>query len=142
MARLASGKKAPIATIIDSQSVRTASQPGVGGYDAGKKITGKKRHVLVDTQGNIIALKVTTADVQDREGAQLLLSVLTVAFGCPPAGTGFVDRLLSPPDGALPFPGFCCAHNGIGTFNSKCLPGERKFRFRWATVCKPPPPFP
>ena len=62
-------KKAPTAAIIDSQSVRTASQAGVRGYDAGKKITGRKRHVLVDTQGNILALKVTTADVQDRDGA-------------------------------------------------------------------------
>jgi putative transposase len=68
------GKKAPTAAIIDSQSVRTASQPGVRGDDAGKKITGRKRHILVDTQGNILALKVTTADVQDRDGAKLLLN--------------------------------------------------------------------
>lgn len=81
IARLAAGKKAPTAAIIDSQSVRTASQPGVRGYDAGEKITGRKRHVLADTQGNILALKVTTAEVQDRDGAQLLLNVLTVAFG-------------------------------------------------------------
>ena len=82
LARLAIGKnKAPTAAIIDSQSVRTASQPGVRGYDAGKKITGRKRHILVDTQGNILALKVTTADVQDRDGAKLLLNVLTMAFG-------------------------------------------------------------
>ena len=53
----------------------------VRGYDAGKKITGRKRHILVDTQGNILALKVTPADVQDRDGAQLLLNVLTMAFG-------------------------------------------------------------
>ena len=81
MARLAAGKKAPTAAIIDSQSVQTASQSGVRGYDAGKKITGRKRHVLVDTLGNILALKVTTADVQDRDGAKLLLNVLTMAFG-------------------------------------------------------------
>ncbi len=74
-------KKAPTAAIIDRQSVRTASQPGVRGDDAGKKITGRKRHILVDTQGNILALKVTTADVQDRDGAKLLLNVLTMAFG-------------------------------------------------------------
>jgi putative transposase len=71
----------PTAAIIDSQSVRTASQPGVRGDDVGKKITGRKRHILVDTQGNILALKVTTADVQDRDGAKLLLNVLTMAFG-------------------------------------------------------------
>ena len=81
MARLAVGKKAPTDAIIDSQSVRTASQSRVRGYDAAKKITGRKRHVLVDTLGNILALKVTAADVQDRDGAELLLNVLTMAFG-------------------------------------------------------------
>ena len=82
MARLAVGKKSPDrCVVIDSQSIRTASQPGVRGYDAGKKITGRKRHVLVDTLGNILALKVTTADVQDRDGAKLMLNVLTMAFG-------------------------------------------------------------
>lgn len=75
-------KKAPTAAILDSQSVRTASQPGLRGFDAGKKITGRKRHVLVDTLGFILGLKVTQADVQDRDGARLLLwSVLSVAFG-------------------------------------------------------------
>ncbi len=54
-------EKAPTAAIIDSQSVRTASQPGVCGYDAGKNITGRKRHILVDTPGIILALKVTTS---------------------------------------------------------------------------------
>ena len=63
MARLAVGKKAPTAAMIDSQSVRTASQSGVRGYDAGKKITGRQRHFLLDTLGDILALKVTTADV-------------------------------------------------------------------------------
>ena len=70
MARLAVGKKAPTAAIIDCQNVRTASQPGVRGNNAGKKITGRKRHILVDTQGNILALKVTTTDVQDQDGAK------------------------------------------------------------------------
>ena len=71
--REARKKKAPTAAILDSQSVRTASQPGLRGFDAGKKITGRKRHVLVDTLGFILALKVTSADVQDRDGARLLL---------------------------------------------------------------------
>lgn len=75
-------KKAPTAAILDSQSVRTASQPGLRGFDAGKKITGRKRHVLVDTLGFILGLKVTQADVQDRDGARMLLwSVLSVTFG-------------------------------------------------------------
>ena len=70
MARLAVGKKAPTTAIIDCQSVRTASQPGGRGNDAGKKITGRRRHILIDTQGNILALKVMTANVQDRDGAK------------------------------------------------------------------------
>ncbi len=74
-------KKAPTAAILDSQSVRTASQPGPRGFDAGKKITGRKRHVLVDTLGFILEAKVSTADVQDRDGARLLLPVLTKRYG-------------------------------------------------------------
>lgn len=83
LARLKAGKKkAPTAAIIDSQSVRTTSHPGVRGYDAGKKITGRKRHVLVDTLGFILLLQVTSAVVQDREGARLLLfERLKKAFG-------------------------------------------------------------
>lgn len=81
MIRLAVEKKVSTAPIIDSESVRTASQSGVRGYDADKKITGKKRHVLVDTLGNILVLKVTAADVQDRDDAKLLLSVMTIVFG-------------------------------------------------------------
>ena len=82
LARLKVGKKkAPTAAILDSQSVRTASQPGLRGYDAGKKITGRKRHVLVDTLGFILSLKVTSAAVQDRDGARLLMAVLTTAYG-------------------------------------------------------------
>lgn len=54
MACLEIGKKSPTAAILDSQSVRTSSQPGVRGYDAGKKITGRKRHALVDTNGFLL----------------------------------------------------------------------------------------
>ncbi len=71
--RLAQGKKAPTAAILDSQSDGTASQPGVRGYDAGKKIIGRKRHVLVDTRGHLLALKVTPTDVHGRYGARLLI---------------------------------------------------------------------
>lgn len=72
----------PTVVILDSQNVRTACQPGLRGFDEGKKITGRKRHVPVDTLGFILGLKVTRADVQDRDGSWLLLwSVLTAAFG-------------------------------------------------------------
>jgi putative transposase len=49
---------------------------GVHGYDAGKKVNGRKRHVLVDTMGLVWLLVVTAASVQDRDGARTLLQVL------------------------------------------------------------------
>jgi len=69
-------KKAPSAAVIDSQSVKVAEQPGERGYDAGKKINGRKRHLLVDTLGLILAVVVHSAGVQDRDGAKLLLPAL------------------------------------------------------------------
>jgi len=72
--RRAAGKKpTPSAAILDSQSVKVADQTGPRGYDAGKKIKGRKRHLLVDTLGLIVAVLVTPADVQDRDGARRLL---------------------------------------------------------------------
>ena len=65
-------KKAPTAAIIDSQSVKMVSQPGERGFDAGKKIMGRKRHILVDTLGLILGVVVHPADIQDRDGAKLL----------------------------------------------------------------------
>lgn len=72
--RVAAGKK-PTASagILDSQSVRCADQAGVRGYDAGKKVNGRKRHLLVDTLGLILAVTITVASVQDRDGARGLL---------------------------------------------------------------------
>jgi putative transposase len=65
--------KHPTAGCLDSQSVKCTATPGVRGYDAGKKVNGRKRHVLVDTLGLVLAVLVTTAAVQDRDGARLLL---------------------------------------------------------------------
>jgi putative transposase len=66
----------PSAAIIDSQSVKTTVVGGPRGYDGGKKINGRKRHVLVDTQGLIIRVLVHPADLADRDGAKLLLAPL------------------------------------------------------------------
>ncbi len=69
-------KKSPSAAIIDSQTVKTTEVGGQRGYDAGKKINGRKRHIVVDTLGLILALVVHPADVQDQDGAVLVLGIL------------------------------------------------------------------
>lgn len=53
--------------------MRTTRRGGVRGYDAGKKIVGRKRHLLVDTDGLILKVRVHAADLQDRDGARLVL---------------------------------------------------------------------
>ena len=67
----------PSAAIIDSQSIKTSPVRGdARGYDGGKKIWGRKRYLLVDTLGLVIAVKVLAADITDREGGKVLLSTL------------------------------------------------------------------
>ena len=59
----------PTAAIIDAQSTRSTAQGGNTGFDAGKKVKGRKRHLVVDTLGLLLAVTVTSASVQDRDAA-------------------------------------------------------------------------
>ena len=69
-ARLGAGRAAkPTAGVIDSQSVKTSENTSLSGYDAGKRIKGRKRHIITDTCGNLITCEVHTANIQDRDGA-------------------------------------------------------------------------
>jgi transposase len=74
LVRKTHGKRSrPTAAILDSQSVKSDGHGGSVGFDAGKRIKGRKRHLLVDTLGLVLGVAVTPASTTERDGAQLLL---------------------------------------------------------------------
>jgi putative transposase len=79
--RAKAGKRAePTAAVLDSQSVKSAEEANERGYDAGKKVKGRKRHLLVDTLGLILVICISTADIQDRDAAVQILPHAATEF--------------------------------------------------------------
>jgi len=79
----------PTGVIIDAQSVRTSAQGGPKGFDAGKKVKGRKRHLVTDTLGLVLAVLITTGDIQDRDAAEPAIAIAVSKY--PTIEKGWAD---------------------------------------------------
>lgn len=79
--RVAAGRDPqPSAAVLDAQSIKSSEGGEARGFDAGKKTTGRKRHLVVDTLGLLLVVMVTSASVQDRQGGRAILELLAARF--------------------------------------------------------------
>ena len=86
----------PTLGIVDSQSVKVMAPAGLRGYDAAKKINGRKRHILVDSRGNLLAVRVTDGAVQDRDGGIDLIRPVRALFSWLRLVVGWAGARLGP----------------------------------------------
>ena len=82
----------PSVVIVDGQSVKTTERGGTRGFDAYKRVKGRKRHILVDTLGLLLANRVEPADTSDRRASALLLGLAAIRLMLNRIAPGCLDE--------------------------------------------------